>query len=166
MFEIRSQRHKNCQPSDSLKRYEFPRINNNFFCLLCAELFSSPALVADHYVAKHNPHDLKKLGYHPSFLLHIACQIKGGVQIKLADIGVKAKAGRPAKIPDVNVREKNFKAIQFCPEFELQMLMPYCQKLNITVDDVRDCGIVLSSCRCTSGSRLPTFKACSTARRE
>jgi hypothetical protein len=109
-------------------------------------MFSSACAVAEHYADRHNSNDLKKIGNSKEHLTVYAKHLPAVNKISLAEVGAKAKVGRPtSRIPDLNLRKNNFLTIQRCPEFELQMLSPYCQPFNILIDTTKDRGIAYKS---------------------
>jgi len=70
-------RHGGCNPSDDLKSYCWPRLDNKIYCLICGFFCLTLPDIARHYTT-HAYRDCGALGYHKKLLAKYAERVLGG----------------------------------------------------------------------------------------
>jgi len=94
-----SSRHFQCSPHPTLKSYDWPRMDNNYYCVICGEMTETTPDLCKHLV-EHSTRDLATLGYSKRLLQAYALRILAGHKVNMNATGVNNP--RPNRVPTLH----------------------------------------------------------------
>ena len=109
--------------------YTFPRLHDNYICLVCAQLFEDRNFLLRHYVSHHTDGDLKYVGYRKEVLQQNAetsqaiRRVEQQVFVQPAPLGMSKKMR--------SKRQSKFKALLESKLTVMSLLAKYSVPLQI-----------------------------------